>query len=338
LGGLVSWWAQRMAELLPARLRATTGEFRDALLVDAPQPAQGFALAVRARRRISALGSFRIDDGAAARAVVARQRRMADVVLRLPAALLLEREVTLPAAAEQDLESVIGYEMDRVTPFTAAEVFWSAAVLRRDRARGQIGVRLSLVARQTLAPLLAALAEAGIAPTAIEAGGAPSPRVIVVRKRAPRGRRARRVLNVLVAVLAVAALVVPFVRTELAIRATDAQIDALRPAVQQAEALRRSLAADTTSADAIATEQARLGDALAALAAVTEILPDDTFLTELGLRQRRLTMAGQSAAAARLIGLLSDDPLIRNPAFTAPVTRTETGHADLFVLRAELGP
>jgi general secretion pathway protein L len=326
-----------MAALLPARLRAPAPELRDALLVDALHPDQGFGLAVRSKRKLGLLGNFRLDDAAAARAAVAR-RRMADVVLRLPAALLLEREVTLPAAAEQDLEAVIGYEMDRVTPFTAAEVFWSATVVRRDRARGQIGVRLSLVARAVLAPLLDALAAAGIAPTAIEVGSFPSPRTIVVHKRAARGRRLRQALNVAVGALAVLALVVPAIRTEIAIGATDSRIAALRPAVAEAEKLRRSLAADSNSADAIATERVRLGDALQALAAVTDILPDDTFLTEFGLRQRRLTMAGQSAAAARLIGLLSGDPLIRNPAFTAPVTRTETGRADLFVLRAELGP
>ena len=88
----------------------------------------------------------------------------------------------------------------------------------------------------------------------------------------------------------------------------------------------------------LSAERARVGDALAALAATTAVLPDDTYLTDLTLRQRHLVMNGRSAAAARLIGLLSAAPGLREPAFLAPVTRSDTGHADLFSIRAELAP
>ena len=88
----------------------------------------------------------------------------------------------------------------------------------------------------------------------------------------------------------------------------------------------------------MAAETRRLGDALGALAAVTEILPDDSYLTEFTMRERKLTLSGLSASAPKLISLLSGDPRIRNPAFTAPVTRAETGHNDVFTIRAEALP
>ena len=47
-------------------------------------------------------------------------------------------------------------------------------------------------------------------------------------------------------------------------------------------------------------------------------------------------MAGRSGGAARLIGLLSADPTIRDPAFVAPVTRADSGGGDIFSIRAEL--
>ncbi|HYZ64615.1 MAG TPA: PilN domain-containing protein, partial [Acetobacteraceae bacterium] len=65
-------------------------------------------------------------------------------------------------------------------------------------------------------------------------------------------------------------------------------------------------------------------------------LPDDTYLYELSLRDRVLTVSGQSAAAARLIPLLAADPAVRNPAFAAPVTRNETTGAESFSIRAEI--
>ncbi len=75
-----------------------------------------------------------------------------------------------------------------------------------------------------------------------------------------------------------------------------------------------------------------------ALAAVTDALPDDTWVTDLTLHQRQVTLAGQSHEAVRLIGRLSSETALRNPAFTAPVTCSETGRGDLFSVSAELQP
>lgn len=336
LGELFGWYARQMRDLMPAALRADPDGGADALVIDAQAPDHGFTLRTR-KRGSGTLGNFRLDEAAAARAAAGRRRRT--VLLQLPPDRLLEREIVLPLAAEPELDRVVGYEMDRVTPFTAEEVFWHAAVLRRNKARAQMGVRLSFVPKAGIAPLLDALAGAGLAPTALRIGQGDAQRHIPLRHEGPRrGRIVSRALGVLAVLLLIAVLATPFVRTEIAIGHADARIAALRPTVNEAEGLRKRIAANTTGADAVAAEAARLGDPLQALAALTEILPDDTYLTEATLRQRHIVIGGQSGAAARLIGLLSADPVIRNPAFTAPVTRNETGKADLFVIRAEFGP
>jgi general secretion pathway protein L len=77
-------------------------------------------------------------------------------------------------------------------------------------------------------------------------------------------------------------------------------------------------------------------DVLRTLAAVTRILPNDTFLTDFSLRNRQMTLSGQSASARRLITGLSADPAIRNAAFAAPITRIEGATADLFSIKAEV--
>ena len=74
------------------------------------------------------------------------------------------------------------------------------------------------------------------------------------------------------------------------------------------------------------------------LATVTELLPDDTVLADLSLRQSKLSISGRSRAAPVLIPAMAGDPALHNPSFAAPVTRTPDGNADTFVIRAELGP
>jgi general secretion pathway protein L len=254
--------------------------------------------------------------------------------LLLPPGTVLEHAVTLPLAAERDPESVLRYEMDRLTPFAAAELYWTWAIDRRDRARSQLHLRLSLVLRAQVDAALFMLRQAGLHPSALagETG-----RVIPLE---PAGtsrwrRRTASALAVACGLLAIAAIAIPFIGQSRETRRIERQIAAHRPAVERSETLRRNMAAAAAGVDVLAAQRTRLGDPLAVLAALTDILPDDTVLTDLTLRQRVITISGQSGTAARLIAALAADPAIRNPNFTAPVTRNETTHTDIFSIRAE---
>lgn len=325
LDSLLRWWATQMLGWLPLGVRRRSG---DALRADL-QSNETLALFHRG----TALGFFPADAPEQMRAASARFRRAA-TVLRLPAGTVLERDVTLPLAAERDLHSVLGYEMDRLTPFAAADLHWSAVPLRRDKGAGKLLLRLLLVPKARVAAALAALGQAGLRPVAIEAPD--GRRIPLARDAAPAWeKRAVRILGAACAVLALAAVVLPFARQSARLDAADDRIAALRSRVEESEGLRRQLLAGGAERDVVVAERARLGDALGTLAAVTAVLPDDTFLLDLSLRNGELAMSGRSASAVRLIALLSADPAFRNPAFTAPVTSGDGGR-DQFALRAEV--
>lgn len=359
------WWTEQMLGLLPERLSGRGARRANALVADIG-PAGTLTLSLRRNGRETSLGQLPTvrsgprsgQDGSPMPApmlapMLARMRRRpAAVLLRVHSNALLERQLAFPLAAERDLDRILRFEMDRVTPFAPDEVFWTWTVERRDRPRNRVLVRLCVVPKAGLLQPIADLQAAGLAPTALEApplqapalegAGAPAPRVIGLGHAARAGsawqRRSVAVATGTCAVLAAAVVMVPFVRQSLALRDVDAAIAALRPRVDQAEALRRRLATAAASVDVIAAQRAKVGDALATLAAVTEILPDDTYLTELTLAQRKLELHGQSTSAARLIAALAADPAIRNPAFTAPVTRNDAMKADLFAIQAEISP
>ena len=81
-----------------------------------------------------------------------------------------------------------------------------------------------------------------------------------------------------------------------------------------------------------------MGSALSVIAAATQILPDDAYLTELTLRQRKITLTGHSVRAARLIGAIAASGSFRSPELGAPITQIETGGAEIFTINAEAGP
>jgi general secretion pathway protein L len=339
LGEFFDWWGRQLLDLVPARLRqAAMGA--DAVIADATVP--DTLVVLRRRRGVEQrLGQMRLDESPtpSLRAAFNARPHGEQVLLRLPASAVLERSVILPLAAERDPERVLGYEMERLTPFSPDEVFWGFAVEERDRDRARLILRLTVVPRSAVASLIDLLAGLGGRPNLLEAqtaGGMRSIKVSHDGAAAARNFLSTRMLAYAAAALAVLVLISPYLRQSLELSDLQDRIDAMAPRVRQAEALRRQISGAGAGNDAVVAETRRLGDTLEALAAITEILPDDSYLTEFTMRERKMTLSGLSASAPKLISGLSADPRIRNPAFTAPVTKSETNHLDVFSIRAEL--
>jgi general secretion pathway protein L len=266
-------------------------------------------------------------------------------VLRLADADVLCKTITLPLAAERDLVQVLAFEMDRETPFAVDEVVWGYRVIGRDRQRGQLTLRLRLIGRAFLAPLLEALAEAGRLVTQVEiAGGADDGFVLTLDTNAARPTRRRgaqllRPVSVGICLaLVLLAVAAPFVRQTRDIARLDREIALARSGAEQAQRLRRDIDRLQGAGDVVKTERTAAGDPLAALAALTAVLPDDTYLTELQQQEHKVTFGGRSAAASRLIGAIAKSNELRNPVFVAPVTRMEATHQEVFSISAETQP
>ena len=257
------------------------------------------------------------------------------MVLQVPADLLLERAAILPLAAEQDLKRVVGYELDRLTPFRADEVLWTCTVDGRDTARNQLHVRITIALLLRVQPVLTALQQAGLYPARIEARAATGPRRGIPLGKGPSDQTwlDRRIDGCALAgcgLLAVIAVAMPFAIQSVAGARIDAQIEAARPQSIAAERLLKMIASGAATSDAITAARDQAGTVLQAIALLTDVLPDDTFLTLLSARQRKLAISGRSTAAARLIGLLTAHPLIHHPSFTTSVVRDETSGGELF--------
>jgi general secretion pathway protein L len=137
------------------------------------------------------------------------------------------------------------------------------------------------------------------------------------------------------AILALVAMLAPFLRQELVLTSLAHELAIGRAAATEADSVRQEIDRLSGGADFVERERDKAGRPLAVLAATTDVMPDDTYLTEIELRGRKLTLIGQSAAASRLIGALSARAEFRNPGFSAPITRIEALHSELFTIIAE---
>ncbi|MEO1460570.1 MAG: hypothetical protein AAFV49_23845, partial [Pseudomonadota bacterium] len=130
-------------------------------------------------RRVAPLGPLDAMPGRQRRRLATALRRgRAVLVLGLPAGRVVRRRVALPLAAAEDLEGVLAYEFDRLTPFRRDEVHVHATIARRRTDSGRLDVDLAFAPRAALAPFRAALAAAGLAPLSridiLDAGGRPA--------------------------------------------------------------------------------------------------------------------------------------------------------------------
>lgn len=343
---LCAWWIGQLLDCIPKRWRRAAASAQDCLTITPVGPAGAplttFSLSTRTRNRETALLEFQI--GKSDPVSLSNPLRL-PVVLRLADGDVLCKTITLPLAAERDLVHVMAFEMDRETPFAIDEVVWGYRVVDRDRQRGQLALRLRLISRARLAPLMEVMAEAGIPVTRVEiAGGADDGFALSLDANAARPirRRGARLLQPasvgLCLVLVVLAAMAPIVRQMRDIARLDREIADARGAAEQAERLRHAIDRLQGAGDVIRSERAAAGDPLAALAALTAALPDDTYLTELQQQEHKVTFGGRSAAASRLIGAIVKSSELRNPAFAAPVTRMEATHQEVFSISAETQP
>jgi general secretion pathway protein L len=340
-----AWWIGQLSDLLPQRWGRLGSVGEDALVIEpVGSPSRGvdsIGVNLRRRGRETPLGHFSLAADSADELPRSPGKRW---VLRLRQADVLAKTMSLPIAAENHARQALAFQMDQETPFTPDEIYWSHSITRRDRQSGRLSVRLLLVPRQNLAALLTALDHVGIVPNRAEIGDGPDQHCTLPldgNGGSLEGAERRALLWPAAAcclLLAVGAIATPFVRQAMSLASVDREISAGRATANEVEKLRRELDRLSGTIDVVQSERDKAGRPLATLATLTRILPDDTYLTEVTQQQRKVTLSGRSAAAARLIGALSAGEGLRNVAFAAPVTRLEAIRAELFTIIAEVVP
>lgn len=358
-GGFLAWWAQSLALWLPLRVRQALGMDRGRLLLQV----DGDALQLRLQ-----LGNEVRDlahlPGMAEGIVVAAAApeigpRVADPLapvlgagiadlprwLLLPASVSLRRRLLLPAAAGERLRDVVGFEIDRQTPFSADAVAFDARVLGRRDSDGQLDVELVAVPLGALTPLLGALGPLASTLAGIDvAAGDGVPLGINLLPAGQRRRHADPWRGWNTALAAAALVAIAATLWQLLDNRREAA-DAFEQAIARRAAPARQAAAQRQQLQGLIDGQAFLDQARAARPTAVEIidelsrrLPDGTFLEKLAIEDERLTLIGLSNEAAALVGRLQDSALWRLPALAGALQPDPASGRDRFTLTAELAP
>lgn len=343
-----SWWGAELIACLPPRWRRFFSGNSEALLL---QPTDEAILVLREHEK--AISSFgQIATGASAEEQAAEFRAMRArienpglrTVLCVPESRALTRVLTLPAAAEDNLRQVLGFEMDRQTPFKADQVYFDSRIVSRDAATRSLRVELTVLPRGVLDPQLAAIAGGAVEFDGVDVR---SEGVDGVRRGVnllPPERRARRrdlrlPLNLGLAALILILLVFNMSESlhnrALAVETMQAEVDKAAVAAREVLALKKTLQDSINGANFLA-ERKRNGPLLIALLDDLAFrLDDDTYLERLSVENNQIQLQGQAKNAAGLISVLTASPFLANPKLEGQIQPDPRTGKDRFTIVAE---
>jgi general secretion pathway protein L len=339
-----SWWRDALASWLPARWRTLFGLAAERLLL-VPQAGE-VQLLKAGPAGLDPLAALPLPVTAAELDAVL-EPRLASLPRwsLLPAVQVLRRPLLLPAAAAERLREVVGFEIDRQTPFTAEAVYFDARIVGR-RADGQLEAELVVVRRQgvdraleSLGPIAQGLAGLDVA----DADGQPLgvnllPPALRVRRASPA-----RTWNLIAVVVALLALV--FAGWQV-LSNRRAAADGFAAEVERSAAQARGVAAQrqqlvdlVEGARFLQAQRAARPTTVEILDELTRLLPDNTYLEKVSVEGDRLLLIGLSPEAPGLVKVLEGSKLWTSPALTGALQMDRRTRLDRFSMTAQLaGP
>lgn len=335
------WWGRELAFLVPKSLRQRLRD-RQGCVIFTPL-AQGFEIKLLDDEgKIGA--EHRLDLNQTDSFQQLKQHypglEKTDAVLRLPADYGLHKVLYLPAAAQENLQQVVSFELDRYTPFNAEQVYFTLLPLGNTE-HAQIRVLLIVVPKPRLDEQLTYLATLGVQPQTVDYAPALAefPQTfngynLLPERFRQQASKLSQSLNWLVStgliLLMLAVLVWPVWQEGQA-------VESLKSSVKQLEKHNRIVDARQSEIDALLAETQKLIDTkqqapalLAVLNELSHLLNDETWLTHLHFSETQMQIQGQSPAASTLISTLEGSDYFSNVSFVSPLTQDKTTGRERF--------
>jgi general secretion pathway protein L len=344
-----NWWFGELANFVPGSLRHRFGRLgQRGSLVLALGPSE-VALTHEQGGRVRRLALVDPASGGARQELAAALGRGAfswrkpPVCLRLPAGGALRNIIAVPLAAETNIREVVSYELDRHTPFKVQDVHFAARLVGRDTSAQRLRVELTIISRAAVDAALTAARGLGFKPDRVEVGGgdpAKPSSPLVLEDEKPVTHHFGRGLNVALAaavlILAAVAVYLPYQTDEIRMARIETQLAEVKMKTAELKRVTGEIAALREDGTFLINRKRRAPNVSEILAAITTVMPDETWLVEFQLSAAELQLAGFSTSASDLIGFLEHTPIFRNTAFRSPVTQDPASQRERFHIAARV--
>jgi general secretion pathway protein L len=264
----------------------------------------------------------------------------------------LFRPLDLPKRAAEFLDAMVGSQIDRLTPWTANEATfsWTAPV---ETSNERINLTVIAAPKARMNPLIRLAEYCGAGSVALYAtrqgsdastDGRPAmvgaTKVLEKRMRgAVDVARVRRILAAVLLTAAVSATLSLGIANVVGGRLDEQQRQLSSKISERRAALRLKLASSNDEAQGILVRRKHATPSnVVVLDALSRILPDNTYVTELRIEKDKLQVVGVTQDAPSLVKLLEQSPHFAHATFFAPTTRSANDPGERFHIEARINP
>ena len=344
-GQFFSWWMEELRNAMPAELRTRMQYARRKLLMQVSDGELVFS--IDNASSVQSLDSVLIDQDPQL-----QSQRIRDLIQRhelievnrdlvLSEEVVLHTNVVIPLAAEANLRQALAYEMDRHTPFSAEEVFFTWRNLNRDREAGQLRFDLYVTPRDAVESQIEQLKRLGLPPTGVDVATPDGPMGINLLPEALRYHIVNKQVRLNWAIAAVAVFLMILVMAQ-SLWLREHQLEVIGEAIENVRAeamavqqIRQQIDDANEAAGFLQNRKIENGYKLELLAELTRILPDNTFLDRLSMNEGTTQMQGKSGNAQSLIELINNSPRFENASFRGPTRLDNRSGKEIFDLSAD---
>lgn len=339
------WWGGELRTLLPARWQGLFSSGADWYLLqhEGTQWTLRHADNSVPMTRWNDAEDILIQQTALASALKTIDREDLRLALLLPTATVLRRTLALPLAARDNLQQVMAFEIDRQTPFSAAQVYYAVRELPQPAAAGRVNAELVAVTRSTLDPLLELLTALKIPIDAVDlaVGNDRLGINLLPPEQTPRRVRPRLRLNLALAagcaLLLLLSLGTWLHNRQAALATMQDTVESMRADAQQVSSLRQQLQDNAGAAGFLAQRKKETVSMLSLMRDITARLPDTAWLERFSVdNSGQVGLQGQSVQAAKLLDALKDSALITNASFQGSIQPDPSTGKERFYLTAQL--
>lgn len=263
-----------------------------------------------------------------------------EIVLR-PTRFLF-RPLELPARAADFLEGIVRAQIDRLTPWSASEAVFGCSPPAES---GADSITTVIAATTRKVAMTYVQAVSGFHPAAVavctDVAERDAGRVKVFEQKA-RGHldaaRLSRMLLIALGVAAAAALLSSIAATYVANDLGTQESELARQISQRRAAIRAGSDGDRSPVAMLERRKYETPASVIVLDALSQLLPDNTYVTELHLAGNKLQIAGITRDAPSLIPLIEQSQHFTRATFYAPTTRAPSDPGERFHVEARIEP
>ncbi|MEN9503389.1 MAG: hypothetical protein RI964_2674 [Pseudomonadota bacterium] len=254
-----------------------------------------------------------------------------ELQLDKPQALHLQHH--FPEAVRENLTQVVGYQLDRLTPFTLEKVYYDAAVAQHDKFRKEILADIYIAPRQVVEHLTTQLQDLGIQEIHILSVAGAGNRVNLQGQQGiAQIQRWSMIPFYFFLTALVVSLIAPLAYKYRRLEQIETALADVRRASADQLNVREKLVAAEEALQFLEEKRKTSPVALDVVEKLSVDIPVDTWLDRLSLKGTTLEIRGESAKALSLIDTLEEAPEFSNVRFKSPVTRNkDNGHDDFHI-------